>query len=273
MMCPTITHGTDIDMIDFHTHTYLCGHAVGTPEEYAESAYRKGVSILGFSDHSPLPDGLRENVTMRRDQTEEYIARISKVKSEFEGKVDIRIGFEVDYPLRDSFDQAFLTDVRLDYLIGSCHYLGDWPIDYDGAEYKTRGVDSIYEAYYDSLLKCAGSGLFNFLGHFDLPKKFGHRATSDMDTKITSVAKAAAGSNTAIEINTSGLRKPVGEMYPSEKIVRILFEQNVPITLGSDAHAPDEVGADMDKAAALLRKTGYTRIVAFKNRKQHIIEL
>ena len=94
-----------------------------------------------------------------------------------------------------------------------------------------------------------------------------------MNARITSVAKAAAASNTAIEINTSGLRKPVGEMYPSEKIVRILFEQNVPITLGSDAHAPGEVGADMDKAAALLLKTGYTRIVAFKNRKHHIIEL
>jgi histidinol-phosphatase (PHP family) len=268
-------HDTVTEMIDFHTHTYLCGHATGTPEEYAESAYSKGITILGFSDHSPLPDGMRENVTMRRDQTEEYLARIQKVKKEYIGKVDIRIGFEVDFPLRDSFDSVFLSDPRLDYLIGSCHYLGDWPIDYDGAspEYKKRGINNIYEAYYDSLLECAGSGLFNFLGHFDLPKKFGHHASTDMRNKITSVARAAAGSNTAVEINTSGLRKPVGEMYPSEKIVQILFEQNVPITLGSDAHAPNEVGADIDKASALLKKVGYTRIVAFKNRKQFPVEL
>ncbi|HEY1405231.1 MAG TPA: histidinol-phosphatase HisJ [Spirochaetota bacterium] len=262
-------------MIDFHTHTYLCEHATGNPEEYVESALAQGITILGFSDHAPLPDGLREGITMHSYQIEEYIGIVERMQNRFDGRIAIRLGFEVDFPFRDSFDRKYLIDPRIDYLIGSCHYLGNWPLDYSEAahEYASRGIDNVYDSYYDSLLACAASGMFNIIGHFDLAKKFGYRSTKDMTSKIRSVAKAAARTNTAVELNTSGLRKPVNEIYPSETIIRILFEENVPVTLGSDAHAPQEVGADFDKAVALLRKVGYSKISAFEKRKQIILDL
>jgi histidinol-phosphatase (PHP family) len=262
-------------MVDFHSHTTLCGHAVGTPDEYIEQAIRKGIRIFGFSDHAPLPDEMREGVTMSIAQTEAYISMIEEKREDYKGKIEIRIAFEVDFPLLDSFDRRYLTDPRLDYLIGSCHLLGTWPVDHSAYkdQYEIRGVDVIYSEYYDSLLKCAESGYFNIIGHFDLTKKFGYRPTHDFSSKIRAVAKAAAHNNTAVELNTSGLRKPVKEIYPTAQIVQILFEENTPVTLGSDAHTPEDVGADFDKAIAVLKKTGYKRIASFEKRRMTLIEI
>jgi len=75
-----------------------------------------------------------------------------------------------------------------------------------------------------------------------------------------------------VEINTAGLRKPCHEVYPSEKLITICFDNGLPITLGSDAHTPQEVGADFDKAAALLRKIGYVEIVRFSDRHREFVE-
>jgi histidinol-phosphatase (PHP family) len=262
-------------MVDFHTHNSLCEHATGTPEEYASAAVTKGLSVIGISDHAPLPDGLREGVTMRPCDVEDYISSAEAVREKFKGKISVRVGFEVDYPLHATFDSRYFTDPRIDYLIGSCHYLGTWPLDHPDFkdDYFKRGVDTVYTDYYDALEACAASGLFNIIGHFDLAKKFGYRPTKDMSAKITAVAKAAARTNTAVEMNTAGLRKPVGEIYPSPEIVKVLFECDVPVTFGSDAHAPEEVGADFAKALELVRKAGYRRIATFEKRKLSFIEI
>ena len=262
-------------MVDFHTHNSLCEHATGTPEEYAASALAKGLSVIGISDHAPLPDGLREGVTMRPGDVEQYIAAAEAAREKFKGKISVRVGFEVDFPLHPTFENRYFTDPRIDYLVGSCHYIGTWPLDHPDFkdDYFRRGVDTVYTDYYDALEACAASGLFNIIGHFDLAKKFGFRPTKDLTAKISAVAKAAARTNTAVEMNTAGLRKPVGEIYPSPEIVKILFDCGVPVTLGSDAHAPEEVGADFAKAIELISKAGYRKIATFEKRKLSFMNL
>ena len=262
-------------MVDFHTHTSLCEHATGSAADYVASAVSKGLSVIGISDHAPLPDGLREGVTMRPGDIEGYISSVEAARDAFTERIEVRVGFEVDFPLHDTFDRRYFTDPRIDYLIGSCHYIGTWPMDHPDYkdDYFRRGVDTVYSDYYDSLEACAASGLFNIIGHFDLAKKFGYRPMKDMTKKITAVAKAAARTNTAVEMNTAGLRKPVGEIYPSPEIVKILFDCDVPVTLGSDAHAPEEVGSDFAKAIELVRDAGYRRIATFEKRRLSFINL
>lgn len=262
-------------MVDFHTHTYLCGHATGTPSQYVDEAIRKELLVLGFSDHAPLPDYLQDGISMFQYQAEEYLALVASMKHQYKKKIEIRIGFEVDFPLRDSFDAKYFDDSRIDYLIGSCHYLGDWGLDSPDSEneWHRRGIDQVYSDYYDSLLLCAESGLFDIIGHFDLAKKFGFLPTADFTSQIRRIAKAAARTETAVELNTSGLRKPAKEIYPSESIVKILFEENVPVTLGSDSHVPSDVGADFDKALGLLKKCGYRKISAFDKRKIFVLNI
>jgi len=255
-------------LVDYHVHTPLCGHAHGEPAAYVEHAIAVGLSEIGFSDHAPLRAGMREGITMLPEETERYIAMIERVRDEHRGRIPVRLGFEVDYPLHDTFDRRYLDDPRIDYLIGSCHFVDGWAFDHpDGvAEYNRRDVDEVYAAYYDTLIELANEGRFHIVGHFDLVKKFGHRATRDHHDRIRRVLMALARCGTAVEISTAGLRKPVGEIYPAPDIVALLFEMNVPVTLGSDAHAPEEVGYEFARARELIRGAGYRRIARFEKR-------
>ncbi|MGF3522671.1 MAG: PHP-associated domain-containing protein, partial [Candidatus Bathyarchaeia archaeon] len=56
------------------------------------------------------------------------------------------------------------------------------------------------------------------------------------------------------EINTSGLRRPCHEIYPSEHFLKILHSHNVPIVFGSDAHELDDVGRNFGEAVKFAKK-------------------
>jgi len=258
-------------VVDYHIHTYLCGHASGTPDDYINAAIDENLLEIGFSDHAPLPSGLREGITMLPEQTDFYINLIDQKRINYKDKIDIKLGFEVGYPIRESFDKKYLIDDKLDYLIGSCHFLGDWAFDNSEYvdEFANRDIDEIYSEYYSNIKDIALSGYFNIIGHFDLMKKFGHRPTMNFRKTIEELAKIISERDIAVEINTSGLRKPVREMYPSDEIIEILYGMNVPITLGSDSHSPDEVGYMFHQAIDKLKAIGYNKISGFYKRKRY----
>lgn len=255
-------------MIDLHNHTYLCGHASGTPAEYAQQAVERNIAIFGFSDHAPLPEHLRKEVTMAAEETEHYIKMIEELREVMQDFIDIRIGFEVDYPFFDTFNHEYFSDNRLDYLIGSCHLIDELPVDFELnlKAYELYGIDGVYRRYYENILSLAQSGRVNIIGHLDLPKKFGYFPEKDFLPTVEQIARAASKSDTAIEVNTAGLRKPVREMYPSAEILEILRDENTLITLGSDSHAPKEAGMDIDYACAMLKNMNIKSLVAFKKR-------
>lgn len=260
-------------MIDYHVHTSLCDHATGTPQEYIEKAIEAELFEIGFSDHAPLPLHLRQNITMEPEETEAYVAMLQEFTDKY--PVAVKIGFEVDYPLHPTFDTRYLNDRRLDYIIGSCHFIGDWPFDHPAFvdEYTKRDINQVYRDYYHIVYDMVATGMFDIIGHFDLVKKFGYRATADLSTEIEPILQLAAQQSTAIEINTSGWRKPVKEAYPSFEIIQKMFQYNVPITLGSDAHAPEEVAYNFYEALSLIKQAGYRKIVGYRKRKQYTITL
>ncbi len=262
-------------MIDLHNHTKMCGHAKGEPEEYIESAIRNGIKYFGFSDHSPVAESIRNGISMRPDEVETYIEKILSLKNEFKNRIEILLGFEVDFPLFNDFDQKYFSDERIDYLIGSCHIIDDWSVDAPESEidYKIKDVNQIYDRYFDEIVRLIESGLFNIVGHMDLPKKFGYHSTDDFSEKYVRIARAAAQKNVAIEINSAGLRKPVKEMYPSEKILKILIENNASITFGSDSHLPEEPGSNFNEAVQFLKKYGCNKISYFKKRRRFELSL
>lgn len=262
-------------MINYHTHTYLCGHASGSIDEYIEKAIQLDIKELGFADHAPIPLPQRKGITMEPGQVELYISEILTRKEKYHERIDIRLGFEVDYPLFHTFDERYFTDDRIDYLIGSCHFLGDWAFDHPKYmdEFDRRNIDDIYREYYGHIKNMITTGLFNFIGHFDLVKKFGHRPLGNFTKIIEEIADLCSKHDVAYEVNTAGLLKPVNEIYPSEQIISILFNKNVPVTLGADAHEPDLVGYYIPEAVEILKQIGYRKISGFKNRKRYDIML
>ena len=151
------------------------------------------------------------------------------------------------------------------------HYVSEsWAIDNPEqlSEWKKRDPFEVWSVYFDWLRRAAESGLFQVIGHADLPKKFGNVPQQDCGPLFARFLDAAAAKGVAIELNTAGLRKDCREIYPSRKLLALAHERRMPITFGSDAHAPEEVGMAFDQALALARSVGYTHSLRFQRGKQ-----
>lgn len=258
-----------VPTVDYHMHTPLCGHAVGEPQAYAAQARKLGLEEIGFSDHAPLVSHEDPKITMNFNQLPEYHRMIEDVQKK-NPTLKIKIALEVDY-LEGYEDQTkmIIQGYPYDYLIGSVHFIGKWGFD-DPAEreaWKAKDINRVYHDYYDLLRKSAETHFFDIIGHADLPKKFGHRPTEDLTDEVEETAKVFQKCGVAIEINTAGLRKPVHEMYPAPDCLKIYQKAGVPLTFGSDAHDPNDVGRDFDQALALAKAVGYREYLVFKQRK------
>lgn len=262
-------------LINYHIHTPLCNHATGDFEDYVTSAISENIKEMGFSDHAPIPLPMREGITMDPGEVEMYIETVLGLQKKYKSEIDIKLGFEVDYPLFDTFDKKYFTDNRIDYLIGSCHFLNGWSFDHpDYIEgYEKNDINDIYQNYYEEIFQLVNSGLFNIVGHFDIIKKFGHRANKNFEDIIKKISATVIDKNMAIEINTSGLLKPVKEIYPSENIIKIFYDMDVPITLGADVHSPDLISFELANTLNLVKKIGYKKISGFSKRKRYNINI
>lgn len=258
-------------MVNYHNHTTLCGHADGSMDEYVLAAIKNGIKEFGFSDHAPLPDHLRAGISMLPEEAELYISDVLKAKEKYSGSIDVKLGFEVDFPRFDTFDHSYLSDPRIDFIIGSVHYMDDWGFDHPAQvhRFNDRPIDEIYIEFYRLVESLVDSHFCDIIGHFDLIKKFGHRPEQNMAPVIRRIAKKMAQSGIAAEINTSGLYKPVKEIYPSDSIIQIFFEENVPVTMGSDSHSAEDVCRGYDIAISKLKSAGYRKISGFTGRVRH----
>jgi len=259
-------------IVDYHTHTALCKHGEGTVDDYVRRALALGLDEIGASEHIPMPDRFDEVHRMTLEQyTSRYAPEVSEAAERYKGTIAVRRGIEADfYAGTEPWVRDFIDENDFDYVIGSVHFLGEWGFDNPVFlhRYEERDIDATYEQYFDTVARSAKSGLFDIIAHCDLVKKFGHRPTKSMRDPIQAMMEAIKKENLAIEINTSGLRKPVREPYPGPEILAVARQLQVPITLGSDAHTPNEVGADFDVAAALLEQYAGGRISVFEKRQR-----
>lgn len=246
---------------DHHTHTARCGHAVGEAREYVEAALAAGLRSIAVTDHVPmfwLPEPERDpRLAMRPEELPGYVEEVLALKVEYRGRIEVLLGIEADFvPGHEEGLRRLLAPYPFDLVLGSVHWLGDWLVDGPGSVARfERGqaeVDAIWHAYAGAVVGAAGSGLFDVLTHLDLPKKFGHRPSVPYAGRQAEVVQAVAASGCAAELSSGGMRKPVGESYPSLDLLRDLHAAGVPTVLSSDAHAPDEVGYRFSELRALL---------------------
>lgn len=256
-------------MQDYHIHTKLCGHATGEMEQYVESALQIGLTEIGFSDHLPFVDVERPGLAMKLSQLTFYVQKIEQLRREYPDII-IRLGIEADYfPHLEHKIAELLAQYPFDYVYGSVHFLDNWSFDspYAYPEWNLADVDQVWEQYIELLHQAARSGLFDIISHIDLVKIHGFRPIGDMLPQWESLIKTVRENGLTIEINTSGLRKPVKEIYPSEQIVALIKMYEIPIVFGSDAHRPEDVGKDFDQAKQLVLKYNINSITQFSGRK------
>lgn len=265
-------------LADMHTHTPLCGHAAGEAEAYAEQAIRSGLSFYGASDHFPLPPGYPEYDSMHFEQWPTYKNDwIRRLKCVLEPVgITVLFGTEFDYLPGDMAQTRPAMDAEdLDYRISSVHFLDHLAVDNidEIPVWNKYSIDETWAMYTETMSRMVSEGNFEILGHLDLPKKYGY-FPSDKKKQLLDfhdILKTAANKGICMELNTTGWRKPVRQLYPSDEIIRLAFDVGVRITLGSDSHAPCEIGKDFDRAIQAAKAAGYRCACTFQ--KKQCIEL
>ena len=171
----------------------------------------------------------------------------------------VRLGLECDFvDGYESWIEKLAGMAPWDYLIGSVHYIAPgWDVDNPKylARFKQYPVEEIWALYWKHYVRCIESGLFDFVAHPDLAKKFGYRPAGDLRRYYEPAVESLAKQNVAFEINTAGLRKEAEEIYPAHGDSSGWHRQaGVSMLINSDAHAPEEVAYGFDLARDLARR-------------------
>jgi histidinol-phosphatase (PHP family) len=257
------------ELVDCHIHTERCGHATGTVDDYVRAAVKRGLAGIAITEHLALPDELDPNrhLSMPACDLEEYLVEIDLATQRYP-EITIVAGLEADFLSgREPETAAAIAQARersdgARFVLGSVHFIGDWAFDdpHNIAEWDNRDVDDAWMRYFTLWDDAARSGMFDCMAHPDLPKKFGHRPSFDPRHLYEQAARSAADAGVLVEISTAGLRKPVRELYPGHDLLVAFREAGVGVTVGSDAHEPDEVGYEIRAAYEAAALAGYTEV-------------
>jgi histidinol-phosphatase (PHP family) len=255
---------------DYHTHPQ--GHRVqrytqALLQPWAESARRLGLTDIAFTDHDRYHAGID-------------FGEIDRLR---ERNPDLRIcaGIELDNdPVHSAAGRKWIEKHwdKLDFVLGSVHFLNRADQMFDSvpdgaAQFESRDIDQIYADYLRRVRKMAGTGLVDCLAHLDLVKIHGHRPTTDIAALISETLEVIRERDLAIELSTAGWRKPVNELYPSDAIIQLAIEKEIPFTIASDAHSYVQLGENFPSLAQKISDLAIRQICIFERHKRAALPL
>jgi histidinol-phosphatase (PHP family) len=196
-------------------------------------------------------------------------------------RTDLRLGIEADFvPGAEDRMANLLQERDFDYVVGSVHFLRDGAVDMDDYSVwdSARDAEDVWRRYFHTIAEAARSGLFDIAAHPDLVKYWGSSASrrtpeGDLRRYYEPAVEAIAEAGIAVEVSTAGLRKPAGELYPSRAFLEMCVEAGVPVALSSDAHRPEDVGADYQHALELLDAVGVRELCVFEGRARRLVPI
>lgn len=254
---------------NLHTHSLFCD-GENTLEEMVLAAIAAGLETIGLSGHSPAE---YDSAAMPNRRAAEYLAEGRRLKAKYTGRIEVCVGMEID--TFSPFDRS-----QLDYCIGSAHYVASdggqlFSVDHDEAHFRQAiealgGPRWLVERYCDTVEMLLESIKPDIVGHLDIVtklnggNKFFCQSIGWYLEAEERLALAAAKSGCIVEVNTAGFAAR-REQYPSRRILELLKRQNVPLTLTSDAHSTGRINVDYERAEALLKEIGFTRLTLIKN--------
>ncbi|HEV3320138.1 MAG TPA: histidinol-phosphatase [Solirubrobacteraceae bacterium] len=242
---------------------------------YRAVAGERGISELGVSEHVYRFEqalSVWQHPLWREFATDDLDAYCEFVRAH----TDLRLGIEADFVAGAEDRMANLLEQRdFDYVLGSVHFLREHAIDMDDHSVWDRGhsAEEIWRRYFQTLAEAARSGLFDILAHPDLVKVWGPdrpRPEGDLRRYYEPAIEAIAETGIAVEVSTAGLRKRARELYPAQAFLEMCVEAGAPVALSSDAHRPDDVGADYDQALELLDRVGIAELCVFERRTRRL---
>ena len=227
---------------NIHTHTTRCGHATGLDIQYIQSAIEAGFTMLGFSEHLPYPEIRISGARMFYEQKDEYIATIRKLKQDYQDKIDIKVGYEVEY-LKDHFNDLMNLKKECDYMILGQHF------KYLIYDYDSYCSDEDVYVYAQQIEEASSKNFITYVAHPDY-FMMGRRSFSNACVDAAHrIAKASIRYDTPLEINLNGFGYGKKQYYinnelkacypyPFREFWEIIAMYGCKVTFGYDAHSP-----------------------------------
>jgi len=263
-------------LTSYHNHTRWSDGSA-TLAGQIQAARQAGLDELGISDHYVLhPSGQPVEWSMDLDLLGDYVLEIRQAALETRD-LTLRLGIEADFFPETVEDlRGRLAAYPFDYVVGSVHYVDGFPIDEDTKFWDALPAeerDEKWRLYWVRIRQLAESRVYDFVAHLDLPKKFGHRPAADLTAESSAALDAIAAAGMAIEINTKGWLVPVQEAYPTLELLREARRRNIPLLINADAHFPEFLTRDFDRARSLAREAGYTELARYEGRRRFPVPL
>lgn len=279
---------------DFHVHTYYSDDSGYPMEQVVKDAIEKGITDICFTDHVDYgikPDqdelsneekiAIRSVVKYSKDYNVDYPAYAEEIKSlqaKYGDKINIKMGMEFGLQVHTipQFQKLF-DSYDFDFIIMSCHQVEDkefWRQDFQ----KGRTQDEYNQRYYDEILEQVKNYHdYSVLGHLDLISRYdeaGLYPFEKIKDKVAEILKIVIADGKGIELNTSSVRYGIKnaegkqELTPSKDILKLYKDLGGKIiTIGSDSHAPNHLGAHINEQLEELKKIGFTEICTFDKMK------
>jgi histidinol-phosphatase (PHP family) len=251
--------------VDYHTHPQAHTprpYTVDLLQPWIDRCRERGIESIAFTDHDRYCDGV----------VFEVIDRLREKNP----NVHILIGIELDNdPVTSKHGLSWVEKNwdRLDLVLGSVHYFSGEKQMFDGSDQSTqidrRGAERAFSEYLEQVTSLVRRGHVDCLSHLDLIKIHGLFPKSyDPIATFEPLLELIRQSDLAIEINTAGWRKKVGEQYPNVAILRRAVALEIPITISSDAHSYAQVAEDYERLEALLQAEGIDQITRFSRHQR-----
>ncbi len=257
----------------YHTHSHYCD-GEGEVVEVIQAAIAAGLTEVGISSHAPLP--FETGWTMPGERLSSYVAEVSELQARYRDRITVLMALEIDLIPNaevERYQQEALFPLGFDYFVGSVHFLGERnsPRSFDDTEEGFRAIlDEEYGGeiaamtadYYARMRLVLGIPGVKIVGHLDRIKRWnaGHTYFSGDEpwyvAAVEETLQAIAVSGHIVELNTSGMRRDLGEPYPSPAILHRIRDLGIPVTVNSDSHIPTDVDAGFAEAAELLGEIG-----------------
>jgi histidinol-phosphatase (PHP family) len=264
-----------------HTHSTFCDGSK-PPLNFVQTALEQDFSILGFSSHAPLP--FDNGFALRDEKVDEYCQTIRSLSYAYASQLEIHLSMEIDYipGLLEDFGY-WKRRANLDYVIGGVHLLAPpgteelWFIDGPRSETYEEGLKNIFggdarkavRTYYNQMNLMVESQAPDIIAHIDKIKMHNQERFFSVNDKwyldmLFETLALVKQKGCIVEVNTRGIYKGrSNELFPNLTALKRIKELQIPITLSSDAHAPEDLSKEFPYALEVIKNAGIKELMVF----------
>lgn len=262
-------------LVDYHLHSNNSFDSNATIESVCEAAIENKINEICFTEHFSVKEGIKSYGFLN---LKKYSEEIRECREKYKDKLSIKVGIEVCEPHENEEElREAIEYILFDFILGSVHNF-DYNVGLNTYMSKNTKEES-YSRYFKEVNKVCTSPYIDVVAHLDLMKRYAFNTHGNYDFNeyvdmikevLTNIIKSGKG----IEVNTSTLRSVVNETMPSVDILKLYHELGgTIITVGSDAHKSEDVGAGIRESIEVLKNIGFKNIYRFENRKPIAIEI